>query len=548
METDVLVIGGGMAGCWAAAAAATAGASVILADKGYCGVSGVTATAGPGHWWVPPDPGLREEAVRARAERGLGLAEPDWMARILDETWRTLPTLAGYYDFPVDAAGRTQYRALRGPEYMRALRHLISDQGVTILDHSPALELLLHDDGSVAGARGVHRHAPGGGSGPGGDWTIRAGAVVLATGGCAFRSHLLGAHTNTGDGHLMAAEAGVPLSGMEFSTYHTVTPVRSAMARAMSYAFARYFDEAGRELDVPPMDSTRPLARALLRGRVYCSLDRIPDDIRRQIPLISPNVMLSFERQGIDPYRQRFEVTLRGEGTVRGTGGLALADAHCQTAVPGLFAAGDVATRELIAGAVSGGGAQNSAWALSSGRWAGQGAVARVRRWGRRAAARAEAIGGAGIRPILSGRGGPAAVDTIAVVQGEMLPYDKNIFRTGDGLTASLRRLDDHWRILRQHGGPSSGQPSTGRGDERGRLAAREAAAMTAAARWCYRAALERGESRGLHGRDDAPVSRPDLARRLIVRGLDQVQTVWARPPGAPPSGAAPVPYQEVAL
>src|SRR5215467_13187040 len=36
---DVLVIGGGPAGCWAAITAAENGASVVLADKGYCGTS-----------------------------------------------------------------------------------------------------------------------------------------------------------------------------------------------------------------------------------------------------------------------------------------------------------------------------------------------------------------------------------------------------------------------------------------------------------------------------------------------------------------------------
>ncbi|WP_245448909.1 FAD-dependent oxidoreductase [Phyllobacterium sophorae] len=53
LTADVLIIGGGLAGTWAAAAARRTGASVILVDKGYCGTSGVTATAGPGHWWVP---------------------------------------------------------------------------------------------------------------------------------------------------------------------------------------------------------------------------------------------------------------------------------------------------------------------------------------------------------------------------------------------------------------------------------------------------------------------------------------------------------------
>lgn len=49
LSCDVLIVGGGLAGTWAAIAAAREGVSVILVDKGYCGTSGVTATAGPGH-------------------------------------------------------------------------------------------------------------------------------------------------------------------------------------------------------------------------------------------------------------------------------------------------------------------------------------------------------------------------------------------------------------------------------------------------------------------------------------------------------------------
>ena len=152
-ETDVLVLGGGLAATWAAAAAAADGAAVVLADKGFCGTSGVTATAGPGHWWVPPEPGLREAAIREREAIAEGLAERSWMARVLDETWRTLPTLSPYYDFPRSEAGIVQYRTMRGPEYMRAMRRLVRKSGVRIMDSSPALELLLHADGSVASSR-----------------------------------------------------------------------------------------------------------------------------------------------------------------------------------------------------------------------------------------------------------------------------------------------------------------------------------------------------------------------------------------------------------
>ena len=61
-DADVLVIGGGPAGTWAAISAAEQGARVVLADKGFCGTSGATAAAGTGVWYVDPDP----DAARSR--------------------------------------------------------------------------------------------------------------------------------------------------------------------------------------------------------------------------------------------------------------------------------------------------------------------------------------------------------------------------------------------------------------------------------------------------------------------------------------------------
>jgi len=517
-STDVLVIGGGMAGAWAALGAARAGAQVTLVEKGYCGTSGVAAAAGPGHWWVPPQ--ARAAAVRQRALAGAGLADPAWMHRILDTTWTELPTIASHYEFAVGADGRPRYRSLRGPEYLRALRALVERAGVRVLDHSPALELLRHGDGSIAGAAGLHLRARPGAL-AGGDWTLRAGAVIVASGGCAFLSKLLGADNNTGDGALMAAEAGAELSGMEFTNYYTVAPLHSSMTRSMSYVFARYFDASGRELAIPAgPPGIAALARALLAGPLWCALDRMPQDLRDALPTISPNVMLPFTRRGIDPFRERFQVTLRGEGTVRGIGGLRVADADCETTVRNLFVAGDAASREPVAGAVSGGGNINSAWALSSGLWAGRAAARRALDEGRRAGARVEALGQAGLRP--GARAAPidrAAV--VASVQRATLDVERNLFRSGPALAQSLRELGSRWDEVAMHAQAGG----------RDRLRLREAAALLANARWSVSAALLRDESRGMHWRTDAPAPRPELAHRLTVGGL---QTLWHRPEAVP--------------
>ncbi len=509
LGADVLVIGGGIAGTWAATAAARTGARVILAEKGWCGTSGVAATAGPGHWWVPPDPALRAQAVARRHDAGLGLSDPGWMERVLDTTWRTLPTLSDHYAFPNDDAGVVQYRALRGPEYMKAMRTITQQAGVTILDHTPALGLLRHADGSIAGARLWRRRARR-------PLTIRAGAVVLAAGGCAFRSHLLGSANLTGDGLLMAAEAGASLSGMEFSAYYTVAPAHTSMTRSMSYVFATYSDASGREFATRPgQDGTRDLAAALLQGPVFCHLGRMPADIRDQLPRISPNVTLVFDRLGIDPYRDRFEVTLHGEGTVRGTGGVNVIDASCQTEVPGLFAAGDTATRELVAGAISGGGAQNSAWALSSGLWSGAGAAAFGRGRTHLATRPAELLGHVWLP---NGKGlTRSAREVMAAVGREMHDYDRNLFRTATKLHRSLDTLDGLWGDVRSGLHDAAEDP----------LRAREAAALVASGRWAWAAALARRESRGLHQREDLPWTDPAQASRRLVGGLDRV---WARP------------------
>ena len=88
LKADVLVIGGGPAGAWAALTATENGASVILVDKGYCGSSGATAPSGSGVWYIPD--GQREEAMKSREALGGHLSERKWMERVLQRTFENV--------------------------------------------------------------------------------------------------------------------------------------------------------------------------------------------------------------------------------------------------------------------------------------------------------------------------------------------------------------------------------------------------------------------------------------------------------------------------
>ncbi|WP_324194243.1 FAD-binding protein [Nocardia blacklockiae] len=520
---DVLVLGGGPAGAWAALAAAHAGARVVLVDKGRCGSSGPTAKGTAALWHIPPG-AAREEAVRRGYQHGEYLGDPEWMHRVLAETHRRVEQLVCWgYRFPGERAGRPSRVCLNGSRYLGRLRRSLVVAGVRILDHHPALQLLVDSDGVVSGASGVRLRddfRP---------WSVRAGAVVLATGGCAFLSGGAGSDVDTGDGLLMAAEVGGELSGMEFSNAYALAPAADlglaavadempgpvpAPAPDLALHFATLYDESGAVLGDGDLGSRAEAFAALADGRrVYAALDEIPGPLRKQLAR-----MPWFAAQGRDPVRVPLRAVL--EGTVRGTGGVRLSGFDCATTVPGLFGAGDVTTREPVTGAVGGFGGQGGAWAMSSGVWAGAGAA---RFAGSRGAPdRARPAPGAGLNEA-------AGIDPRAIVglvQEHTLPLRRSYWRNAGTLRDSIAELDDMWPVTQVDLG--------GRGPQRVR--ARQAAALLAVARWTKYSALARTETRGMHRRTDHPGPAGDWQVRLRAGG---VATVWVRPEQCDP-GQAP--------
>ncbi|MFE3541946.1 FAD-binding protein [Nocardia sp. NPDC059177] len=502
IETDVLILGGGPAGLWAAVSAAATGARVVLVDKSRCGSSGPTVYGSTVLWDIAPG-AARADAVTATLERGGGLGDPAWLHRVLDETHRRLRTWPGTRHRVPDPHGEPGRVHFDGASYLRRLRRGALEAGVRILDHHPALQLLVDPDATVAGAAGLQRHnrfRP---------WTIRAGAVVVATGGCAFLSGGAGTEVDTGEGLLMAVEAGAELAGMEFSSAYGLAPVPArvhvSVAPGLSMRFAAVYDDAGAELTGGDTTALSAIAEG---RRVFAALHEVPDTVRHWL-----------SRHGAIDATGRVPVRAVLDGTIRGAGGLALAGPDCATTLRGLYAAGDLAGREVVAGAAGTSGGLRGAWALASGSWAGAGAAAFA--LGTERSGSARPVPGAGLGP-------HAHIDprsVIGLVQEHTLPLRRSYRRSAGSLGDSIAELDAMW--------PGAQFELGGLGAEQ--LRARQAAALLAVARWAGYSALVRTETRGIHRRIDHPHLGADWRVRLRCGGLDEVwvrREQWPRPLG----------------
>jgi succinate dehydrogenase/fumarate reductase flavoprotein subunit len=535
LSADVLVIGGGPAAAWAALAAQERGAKVVLVDKGYVGTSGAFAASTSGAKILPPLAILRDPVKFERYALGGFLAQHRWWDRLLDETYVNAPKIWGWggYETPDYSDGKGYYRGLQGSETMRIMRKRLLSVGVKVVDQSPALELLVDEDGAVAGARGFQRQEDR-------PWTVKAGATILASGGVAWLSKALGCNTNTGDGLLQAVEAGAELSGMEFSSHYSPAPIHSSVTKGAFYRYASFSDKDGNILEGLSKNghrSTSAIAKELLKGPVYCRLDKDTEkpETRRMLRLMQPNFFAPFDKNGVDPFEERWRMTLLLEGTVRGTGGIRIANDDCGSTVDGLYAAGDAASREMNCGAFTGGAGPNMTWAIGSGNISGRAAADFAKSLGPAAASRkVRPVGGAGLSPQ---RPNAPVYDNAAVikaVQDEIFPYEKNIFRTEATLVDSLAKLAQLWETVQ-------GTPAQSTPQEIQR--SRETVALVATARWNYFAGLERKETRGIHKRLDYPKLDPEQRHYLAVGGLDKL---WTRPVPVP-EAIVPEPAKEEA-
>ncbi|VCU69362.1 L-aspartate oxidase [Pigmentiphaga humi] len=538
LETDVLVIGGSLAGAWAALSARRSGARVVLAEKGYVGTAGAAAPANVGGYYAnPSDPEQAHKAVHARHASACDMDDLAHVRKVYVQSFHAYSELEALgFQFHSRPNGLSQMGRFIGGYTLHFLRQALKKAGVKILDHCPALELLRDGDGGIAGAAGIARQQRK-------PWTVRAGAVVAATGGGSFLSGAMGTRGLTCDGHLMAAEAGATLANLEFSALYGFAPLGSPSTKGFMYDSATFYDGNRRPLDAGSgRKATEALARAILEtGGAYAVLDKAPEGFERWARLNHAVSFLYFDRLGINPFKDLWPLQMLLEGHTRGVGGLVI-DARCATGVPGLYAAGDLTDRLRLVGAGMSGGGPAVAWCFASGQWAGEAAAAHALS---RPASRGalQGLGTAGLRPRRQPRHDLA--DTVRDgTREEILPLQKHYFRSAATLGTSLDKLDALWHQARDHLAPEGPDHA---------LAAREAAALAASARWLQTCALHRQETRGLHRRHDFPAQNAGgLLYTQRISGLDHPRLwreplAWAQdapPPLAGPRAAGDTPRQ----
>jgi L-aspartate oxidase len=224
-ETDVLVVGAGIAGLSAALAADCEGAEVTLATK-------ATRPESASTWWaqggIAVSRGDSEQFKRDILAASDGTADPEAVDVLVENANNAVEDVlvdAVGVDFDTNGGGFDYGREAAHDEprilhvdaatgkhvHVPFLNHVAEETGVTVLEDTAALELLRHE-GQVFGAM-LERD---------GDVTpTYAGATVLATGGVgALYPRSTNPDAATGDGVAMAALAGADVADMEYVQFH----------------------------------------------------------------------------------------------------------------------------------------------------------------------------------------------------------------------------------------------------------------------------------------------------------------------------------------
>jgi L-aspartate oxidase len=362
--SDVLVIGGGIAGLSAALAAANAGASVILLAKSGAQQSN-TAWA-QGGIAVALDSEDSFDSHAADTERtGAGLCDMDVVRRVIEgapAAFEELVELGARFDredggYALGREGGHSHRRIvhaqgdaTGAEVVRALSRVVDRHaGIRRHAHGFMVDLLTHAQRCVGA---IVRKSDGG------EYSILARSVVMAAGGAGrlFRetSNSRGA---TGDGIAAAFRAGADLRDLEFVQFHPTTLYlagsdRVLVTEAVRGEGAHLVDDEGRRFlaEVHPDGELAPrdvVSRAIVRHLQRPDVHDVFLDLRHWTPGLAarrfPGLYATCARYGLDPERDRIPVRPAAHYLIGGV----TADCDGHTSLDGLFACGEASCTGL---------------------------------------------------------------------------------------------------------------------------------------------------------------------------------------------------------
>lgn len=374
LETDVLVIGAGGAGMYAALEAARGGASVLLADRSLIGRGGATVMAQmtvaaalgeqtPDHW----EHHLADTLAAGRGlcdERLAALLCEDGPDRLREmDAWKVGWAREDGHIKQAQAPGHDRPRCAyvdflsTGPAVSKTLRtQLNTADTIRRIGDLIVVDIALRD-GEACGATALHL--------PTGQLvTLEARAVVIATGGLTGLYRRNSASSNMGgDGYALALRAGAELIDMEFVQFFPIghlaprlvgmdpimwDPFRYKLGGKLLNSEMREFEEDYATRD-QRSDGTYVLTRDLATyaitkeveagrgspaGGAYLSFQHVPEaDIRKAFGPVVDRLAAN----GIDLARSPVEVAPIAHYHM---GGIRVDD-MMQTGVPGLFACGE---------------------------------------------------------------------------------------------------------------------------------------------------------------------------------------------------------------
>jgi succinate dehydrogenase / fumarate reductase, flavoprotein subunit len=543
VETDVLIIGSGGAGMYAAIEAARAGCSVLLVDRSLIGRGGATVMAQmtvaaalgsqtPDHWSFHYHDTL--EAGRGLCDERLArLLCEDGPTRIREmEDWGIGWARENGHIAQAFAPGHDRPRCVyvdflnTGPAVSKTLRAVLTrDKTIRKAGDLLVVDLVRVADGATGGeiAGAVAWHVP-----TGAPVTIAAKATIMATGGLTRLYRRNSASANMGgDGYALALRAGAPLVDMEFVQFFPIghlAPRLIGMDPIMWDPFryklgGRLLNSAGEEFTARYGVSeegryvvTRDVAtyaivkeveagRGSPHGGAYLSFQHCSE---AELRAAFGPVIDRLAKNNIDLTRTAIEVAPIAHYHMGGI----VADERMATELPGLFVAGEAVGGANGANRLSGNAITE---ALVFGARAGRSAAERVERM-RTHAFRPEAE--QATIDLVAARGAGNEINTAAMIQRLQATMADEVgpFRTEAKLAHALAAIDDMSAAL--------GERPVGdnKAFDLRRLEWFDLRNMLLVARVVTMAALARRESRGAHQREDFPGMLPQWRVNQVVR------------------------------